>query len=425
MSIAAPVATVPAARSRTRPRFGRNAYGLMADELRDQTRAELRRRVARFKEIAPMLPQPGAGYLRELIFHERRLVHEIRRARTRGLFHATYGAYALLITGYFLLMLALEQSAPGRELPGDSFFMAYFAMSGTFALAFAGAQHVEREGKRRWSRGLAEMLRNLLSWTWLLALVLGLMLTAGIARGETLNGKTWFYAAIVGAPFARFSVAAFKIVLRRGERRAGRSAHNPHPESLVVHELVEMLRTSGGSPARWGRLDVRNRLIGHLEAAARCFEEYIPARVAAGGMHAAVENDCRRIAAGFREMVHWVWSPRPDTQQHFQRRVAGILHALLTGTWDGIPRALAEPRTRFHVGRWTLRTLRALTAIAAPAAAVLALEASGHPLPGTVAGGLLALSVIGAMLWIDDKLPAKLALMEQAGKAVTSLKPKS
>ena len=167
-------------------------------------------------------------------------------------------------------------------------------------------------------------------------------------------------------------------------------------------------------------------MIGHLEAAALCFEEYIPTRVAAGGMRAAVEDDSRRIAAGFREMVHWVWSPRPDTQQHFQRRVAGILHALLTGTWDALPRAEANRRARFHLGRWTVRTIRAWAVIAAPAAAVIALKVSGHgdALPDTLAFGLLGLSFVGALLWMDDELATKLTLMKQAGDAVTGLKPK-
>ncbi|HEX6369062.1 MAG TPA: hypothetical protein VF006_09015 [Longimicrobium sp.] len=427
MSIAAPITDVPAIpavaapESTARARFG---YGFMTRRLRDEARTELARRVERFNAVAPLLPQPAATYQRELRYHERRLVHAIRRARTRGLIRAFYGAYAVVTIGYMLLMMALYRST--SALPGNPFMGAYLAFTAAYALAYAGAAHVERKGARSWTRSLAGMLRGLLLALCVLAFLGAAVITVGIVLGEELDTvMTRVYAGCVAPLFALLSVSAFRAVMRRYERRAGRSVHHPHPESLVVHELVETLRTSGGSPARWGRLNVRNRLIGHLEATALCFEEYIPTRVAAGGMHAAVEDDCRRIAAGFREMVHWVWSPRPDTQQHFQRRVAGILHALLTGTWDGIPRAQAEPRTRFHLGRWTLRTVRALAVIAAPAVTVLALDAGGRPLPGTVAGGLLALSVIGAVLWIDDKLPTKLALMEQAGKAVASLKPKS
>lgn len=184
------------------------------------------------------------------------------------------------------------------------------------------------------------------------------------------------------------------------ERWWDRHASARHPDAVVADELLRILETVEKSPAEWGQLRGRNRVLRSLELAARCLERNLPYRLR--GQDAETDLWLRekgtRQAAAVRGLKRWVLVPKPDTREHFIERIAQDLVRTTVGDWDGLE--CAEPAVaRPSRAR---RAARLLTPIASIAAfVVVAQDPTGHlkPMLGVLEPlAVVLIPVLGPML---------------------------
>ena len=127
------------------------------------------------------------------------------------------------------------------------------------------------------------------------------------------------------------------------ERWWNRHAGARHPDAVVADELLRILETVEKSPAEWGQLRGRNKVLRSLELAARCIERNLPTRLPSQDIH--TDQWLRERAAGqaaaLRNLKKWVLVPKLDTREHFIRRVSDDLVRTTVGDWDGLE--CAEP----------------------------------------------------------------------------------
>lgn len=117
-----------------------------------------------------------------------------------------------------------------------------------------------------------------------------------------------------------------------------RHASARHPDAVMADEFLRILETVENSPAEWGHLRGRNRVVRSLERAARCLESNLPSRLQ--GQDAETDRWLREKAAAqaaaLRGLKRWVLVPKPDTREHFIQRVAQDLVRTAVGDWDGL-----------------------------------------------------------------------------------------
>ncbi|HEX2209947.1 MAG TPA: hypothetical protein VHG93_19890 [Longimicrobium sp.] len=129
------------------------------------------------------------------------------------------------------------------------------------------------------------------------------------------------------------------------ERWWDRHAGARHPDAVVADELLRILETVEKSPAEWGQLRGRNRVLRSLELAARCIERNLPARLPSQDAETDrwLREKAAKQAAALRGLKRWVLVPRPDTREHFIQRISQDLVRTTVGDWDGLE--CAEPAT--------------------------------------------------------------------------------
>lgn len=182
-----------------------------------------------------------------------------------------------------------------------------------------------------------------------------------------------------------------------------RHASARHPDAVVADEFLRILETVEKSPAEWGHLRGRNRVVRSLERAARCLERNLPYRLR--GQDADTDRWLRQKAAGqaaaLRRLKRWVLVPRPDTREHFIARVSQDLVRTTVGDWDGLecgPPRVARPSGALRAAQM-LATLASLAVIALVAQGLM-----GHlgPLLGVLQPLAFALvPVLGPLsIWI-------------------------
>jgi hypothetical protein len=127
------------------------------------------------------------------------------------------------------------------------------------------------------------------------------------------------------------------------ERWWDRHAGARNPDAVVADELLRILETVEKSPAEWGQLRGRNKVLRSLELAARCLEHNLPTRLQ--GQDPETDAWLREKAAGqaaaMRGLKRWVLVPKPDTREHFIERISQDLVRTTVGDWDGLE--CAEP----------------------------------------------------------------------------------
>ncbi|HEX2078045.1 MAG TPA: hypothetical protein VHG08_10055 [Longimicrobium sp.] len=156
-----------------------------------------------------------------------------------------------------------------------------------------------------------------------------------------------------------------------------RHAGARHPDAVVADELLRILETVEKSPAEWGQLRGRNRVLHSLELAARCLERNLPSRLQ--GQDPETDAWLREKAAGqaaaLRGLKRWVLVPKPDTREHFIERISQDLVRTTVGDWDGLECA-APTEAKPSRARRAVRTLAPIAMIGG--LVVLAQDPTGH-----------------------------------------------
>lgn len=285
-----------------------------------------------------------------------------------------------------------------------------------------------RRGRRRWGntvggRRLTGGVAAFCYVAWFLAATV-VDRTDFTARGALLAlGLMLLY----GLGFVVLGALALWWGIHITEQWWDRRACVRHPDAVVADEMLRILETVEKSPAEWVHMRGRRKVVRSLEVAARCLERSLPTRLR--GEDAATDHWLRQKAVGqaaaMRGLKRWVLVPKPDTREHFVRRVAEDLVRTTVGDWDGLECVEAEvvPRSRAR------RLARRLVVPVAGTAAVVAVAwtPGGRDLLGQLAPfSPVLISVLGPTLmviimrFVDPELFDDLPVIQQ----IQSMLPK-
>ncbi|HEX6373186.1 MAG TPA: hypothetical protein VF006_29955 [Longimicrobium sp.] len=245
------------------------------------------------------------------------------------------GVYWAFCIPFFVRRMMPEDQVKDR--PYVLAIMALFAGAGTLTLLATRA-------RKRW--GAAAGRGRGLTRTLAAVFYLGYFFAAiAVNRQEFTRGalQSLGIMLLYGLGLVLLGALALWWGVHITERWWDRHAGERHPDAVVADELLRILETVEKSPAEWGQLRGRNRVLRSLELAARCLERNLPSRLP--GHDAETDRWLRERAAGqaaaLRGLKKWVLVPKPDTREHFIHRISQDLVRTTAGDWDGLE--CAEP----------------------------------------------------------------------------------
>ncbi|HYR10289.1 MAG TPA: hypothetical protein VEQ60_21115 [Longimicrobium sp.] len=297
--------------------------------------------------------------------------------------------YALCIPFFVRRLMPEEQVA---NQPYVLPIAALLAGAGTLTL-------LERRARKRWG-GEPRRGQRGLRWTLAAVFYLGYFFAAIAVDGQNFTAGALRSLGLMlgyGLGLVVLGAAALWWGMHITERWWDRHAGARHPDAVVADELLRILETVEKSPAEWGQLRGRNRVLRSLELAARCLERNLPYRLR--GHDVETDRWLREKAAGqaaaLRGLKRWVLVPKPDTREHFIQRISQDLVRTTVGDWDGLecaePPAALPSRLR--------RAAELLTPIAVIGAFVALAQLDTGPL-ATLLGPLVVglLPVLGPLI---------------------------
>jgi hypothetical protein len=169
------------------------------------------------------------------------------------------------------------------------------------------------------------------------------------------------------------------------------------PDSIIVTELLHILRIASGPPVAWASLRIRREIIARLETVALCVQYGLPRQL--GGSDVVtnlwIKEQTHEMASAFRSLKRWVASPRSDTQEQFTKRIAVSLVHYARGEWDLLERLspgnLSRPLRRAQV----LSAVKTVIVGVVPLLGLFAVQHSSLRIEGGAADYLK----VGAFLW--------------------------
>jgi hypothetical protein len=296
--------------------------------------------------------------------------------------------YALCIPFFVRRLITTQVGERPYVLP----IAALLAGAGTLTL-------LERRARKRWG-GEPRRGQRGLRWTLAAVFYLGYFFAAiAVRQNFTAAGalRSLGIMLLYGLGLVLLGAVALWWGMHITERWWDRHAGARHPDAVVADELLRILETVEKSPAEWGQLRGRNRVLRSLELAARCLERNLPYRLR--GHDVETDRWLREKAAGqaaaLRGLKRWVLVPKPDTREHFIQRISQDLVRTTVGDWDGLecadPPAALPSRLRRAAGLLTpIAVIGAFVALANLAPGPLA------PLLGPLAPGMIP--VVGPLL---------------------------
>jgi hypothetical protein len=110
------------------------------------------------------------------------------------------------------------------------------------------------------------------------------------------------------------------------------------PDVALVHELRSAFTLAcSGKASEWRSFAYRREIAAHLSEAANILEgpmlRIMPGNV--GGMaRAVVQTNIQTVAAGLRQKLSWLVTPKPDTAEYLARAIGEVLVVAATGNLD-------------------------------------------------------------------------------------------
>jgi hypothetical protein len=170
-----------------------------------------------------------------------------------------------------------------------------------------------------------------------------------------------------------------------------------YPYAVVVDGFLGILWEVEDRPSRWAEVDFKRQLITQLEKVAFCIDRYLPRRLRTGDMATDgwLEESSEQIAAGVRDLVKWVFTPKRDTREQFISRIALSFEYAARGEWDNFERVPPEKLSRPEILRTRIRTIfGALLSAAVPVLLLLLLKNLK-----IVVEPILTYLTVGAYVW--------------------------
>lgn len=129
-----------------------------------------------------------------------------------------------------------------------------------------------------------------------------------------------------------------------------------YPDAVIVDRLLHILRLLDHQSAQWRELRFRRHLIDLLEEVALTIEHAYP-RVFAGGdivTTLTFQDTAHQMATAVRDLKQWLYTPKPDTYDHFAETIHTYLLIAVDQQWDAWPRVCPpHPTPAARWRRWT------------------------------------------------------------------------
>jgi hypothetical protein len=227
----------------------------------------------------------------------------------------------------------------------------------------------------------------------------------------------FFGAAVTFVVFGIIVVPLALLIVWRGKRAAIRS----EPQSALLVPLFAMAHALADTNA----LADKSTLLRCLNDAADVLESgYWRTVDLANPFSRAIWRDrCRQCALRLRSLDLWIALPRRETRVDLQAEIVALIHVLVRGCLDELPKAEPSPRRRLAAFG---NAVRSLLLGLVPLAAVFGAKFVGLDLSGALGGAL----VVAAVAWfaltvlttLDRQAESRLSLLKDAGEALSKFK---
>jgi hypothetical protein len=220
-----------------------------------------------------------------------------------------------------------------------------------------------------------------------------------------------------------FIMAAYLNEIRRNMFR--RRVYTYYPEAIITNQLLLALVHIEKSPNHWARSAFKHDLNAHIDAVAICMERHLPRRLRINNaaMDAWLEETSAQMAAGTRNLIKWLFTPKQDTFEQFKNRITSYFIFAARGDWDSFEKTHPEKLSRHEL--WQSKVRHSIAALVSAAVPVLVLWLVKRM--GIVTEPILTYLTVGAYIWaaltllshLDPNYGAKLTAL----KDITQLIP--
>lgn len=198
-----------------------------------------------------------------------------------------------------------------------------------------------------------------------------------------------------------------------------------YTDAIIINEFLRALSHMENINNRLIGTGFKNNVISHIETAAGCVETYLPQRLRTGNKVTDSWADVAsaEIAAGMRELIKWMITPKQDTIEHLKNRLTSYFIFASRGDWDSFPRISVQRIPQQVV--WRSRIKIVATALVSSAIPIITLWVVKRL--DIVTGPILLYLTVGGYIWsaltllshLDPNYGAKLTAI----KDITQLLP--
>lgn len=241
-----------------------------------------------------------------------------------------------------------------------------------------------------------------------------------VLKGEYAGLLTSILVLYISVGFTLFIPLA---LLRNALKERTRSLY---PGCVIVHELLSIISSlEQAGTVEWADMKFKREMALRLGAVAYCLERHMPRHLMTGAVETDrwIEERGSQMAAGVRDLIKWVFTPRADTPGRLAERVAYCFTLAAKGEWDSFERLEVKKASRREAIRE--RAAAVLTALLSASVPIIvlyllrSLRIISEPVQTYLTVGAFIWAALSLLSHMDPNYGAKLAAI----KDVTQLLP--
>jgi hypothetical protein len=174
----------------------------------------------------------------------------------------------------------------------------------------------------------------------------------GALLAFAMNPSNFLFVGIVAPLIALYFILSIYLAIRL---LTVFSRWRLAPDVALVHELRSAFTLAcSGKASEWRSFAYRREIAAHLSEAANILEgpmlRIMPGNVG-GIVRAVVQTNIQTVAAGLRQKLSWLVTPKPDTAEYLARAIGEVLVVAATGNLDRLLGSQMGVTTDAHF-RW-------------------------------------------------------------------------